>query len=335
MLELERQFAAQQTLDPSLTTVVAVSGGADSVALLRLVHAALPDHGILVVAHVNHAWHPHAEQDARFVAALAKQLGMRFELETVATQGATSEEVARQQRYERLVAVAHRCGGRYLLMAHTADDQAETVLFRVLRGAGLRGLTGIPMVRVIDESLTLKRPLLHVSREQLREYLAHLGQSFLDDPSNSDLRYARNRIRHQLLPQIAEMFAGDPKAALCRLSQLASEAMEELRPAIRSCLDEAVAVPREQASLPPARTALASVEVDCRALRQYSPFLIREALAQLWQERGWPAGEMTQSRWLELEALVISDDEATVMLPGGIRVARRGDRMQLAPQSSQ
>ncbi|MEM8678248.1 MAG: tRNA lysidine(34) synthetase TilS [Planctomycetota bacterium] len=327
MHQLEQQFSERQG-DPfrqHLTTVVAVSGGSDSVALLRLTHAAtaLAASGCeLVVAHVNHRWRDDALHVAAFVSQLAHSLGLACDVEEVQTQGITSEETARDQRYERLIQMAHRRGARYLITGHTADDQAETVLFHILRGTGLRGLAGIPAVRRLDESLTLKRPLLEWRRAQLRAYLTDIEQDFVDDESNRDLQFTRNRIRHELLPQLTQMFPSDPRDALRRLSGVAREAIDELQPTIEACLD---------AALQPGSTQdLNRVVLHCPTLMRHSALVVREALARLWQRQRWPLGEMTYNRWVELASLALSAQEATTTFPGGVRATRAGDTLQLA-----
>src|SRR5205823_11908216 len=116
------------------------------------------------------------------------------------------EETARDERYRFLEVTAVAIGCRAIATAHTADDQAETILHHVLRGTGLAGLRGIPRARELASGITLIRPLLDLERSVVLDYLAKIGQDFRDDASNRDEAYTRNRIRHQLLPLLAREY---------------------------------------------------------------------------------------------------------------------------------
>ena len=153
--------------------LIAVSGGPDSVALLRAMadlKQRVGGAGWLVVGHFNHQLRPEADGDAEFVADLAGQLGLRFEQgrgevrELSKLRGDGVEAAAREARYEFLLRAAEKCGARYVVTGHTADDQAETVLFNFLRGTGLAGLAGIQRVRPLNSAVSLMRPMLGVRR---------------------------------------------------------------------------------------------------------------------------------------------------------------------------
>ena len=156
-----------------MPVLVAVSGGADSVALLTaLVRLQKPVESVLIVGHYNHRWRgEESDEDARFVRELAKQYGIGFELDCAPQtreKSTANEASAREARYRFLQQTAERRGARYLATAHTADDQAETVLHRVLRGTGIAGLAGIPRTRVLSPAVTLIRPLLAYRRAERR-----------------------------------------------------------------------------------------------------------------------------------------------------------------------
>ncbi len=184
------------------TLLIAVSGGGDSVALLRLL-AGSPYR--LGVAHLDHALRETAAADAQFVKALAEALGLpyygaRIEVARIAqTKGWNLEDAARRLRYSFLTRTAQRVGADAILSAHTQDDQAETVLLQLLRGAA--SATGIPARRG-----KIVRPLLTVSRQQLRTYLATLKQPFLEDETNTDTRRTRAWLRHEVLPLLAHRY---------------------------------------------------------------------------------------------------------------------------------
>lgn len=187
--------------------LVAVSGGPDSVALLSLLLALAPSWRLGVRAvHVNHGLRgPESEEDARFVADLCKRLQVEFVCERASLEGLAGrpggpslQAFAREVRYATLLRLAGDLGADKIALGHTADDQAETLLMWMLRGAGTGGLAGIPPVR---ESLFV-RPLLEISRTDLLAYLDAQQLEFRTDSSNAKPIYLRNRIRHDLLPTL-------------------------------------------------------------------------------------------------------------------------------------
>ena len=199
------------SLEPrAKTLLVAVSGGGDSVALLRLL-AGGPYQ--LEVAHVDHALRARSADDAQFVRALAQELGVpyhgvRLEVARIAqAKGWNLEDAARRLRYSFLSQTAKRSGADAILTAHTQDDQAETVLLQLLRGAAYA--TGIPVRRG-----HVLRPLLGVSRRQLRTYLETLTQPYREDETNADTTRARAWLRHEVLPVLSARYpAAKPKLA--------------------------------------------------------------------------------------------------------------------------
>jgi len=206
---------------------VAVSGGADSVALLRLLDRLRDELGItLVVVHFDHALRgAESETDAAFVTELAKTLqlesvGAREDVAAeAARQGWNLEDAARRLRYAFFDRVIDQRKATHIAVAHTADDQAETVLAHLMRGTGPTGLAGIYPV-----AGTIVRPLLGTRRESLRDYLRAHGQAWREDSTNRDVRRTRARIREQLLPVIERDFSG---AIVDHLGELARLAREE------------------------------------------------------------------------------------------------------------
>lgn len=203
-------------LPPPGPLLVGVSGGADSVALLLLLHSAAPDHGWhITVGHVDHALRPDSADDAAWVADLAASLGLECRISRVRVQLAAGspEEAARDARRQALKEMASACRAQTIALAHTADDQAETVLARALIGSGPTGLSGMRARRGL-----WWRPLLSQRRDDLRRWLADRGQTWREDPSNADHGPQRNRLRNLVLPLIRERINPRAEEALCRLA---------------------------------------------------------------------------------------------------------------------
>lgn len=201
------------------TVVVALSGGLDSSVLLHLLRftPGLATYR-LVAGHFDHGMRPESGEDRRWVRGLCRAWDVPLWI-GCAESGLGSEEDAREARYEFLHAVREKEEARWLLTGHHSDDQSETVLFRIIRGTGLRGLAGIPETR--DPGVY--RPLLPFSRSQLSDYALDQGVPFLQDRTNSNLAYPRNFLRHRILPQLREGPAPGVGESLIRLARLARE----------------------------------------------------------------------------------------------------------------
>ncbi|MGD0833981.1 MAG: tRNA lysidine(34) synthetase TilS [Candidatus Dormibacteria bacterium] len=190
---------------PGETVVVACSGGPDSVTLVdALARLAPPRRWRLHVVHVDHGLRPGSAAEADLVAALAGRLGLDFTAVTVHVgTGPSLQDQARRARHRGLAEVANRIGATAIALGHTADDQAETVLMRLLSSATPGSLRAMA-----ERERRLARPLLRVWREATLAYCASLGLAPLDDPSNRDPRFLRSRVRHDLLPAMEAVFPG-------------------------------------------------------------------------------------------------------------------------------
>lgn len=195
------QTALAKMLKPGEALLVGVSGGPDSVALLdALVKSGWRPH----VCHLNHQLRgPASDADAEFVRELTTQYGLKNTIEWRKVAG--DEDGARRARHEFFAEVAGQTGIQKLALAHTADDQAETFLLRLLRGAGVPGLVGIWPERQLG-TLRVIRPMLKVRRTEVLEYLNAQKLKYREDASNADTRFTRNRIRHELLPMLERDF---------------------------------------------------------------------------------------------------------------------------------
>ena len=212
-----------------VTILLAVSGGADSIALLRAIVAIASigaGEGRIIVAHLNHQLRPgEADADEAFVVDLCRRLDVpcdvgRVQLDqTAAGDGleaaADTPDISSWRKRPR------ELGARFVATAHTADDQAETVLHRIVRGTGVGGLAGMARARPLGPATLFA--LLGFHRAELLAYLNDIGQSYRNDSSNDNTRFTRNRIRHELLPQLAERYNSGVADALLRLGSLAGE----------------------------------------------------------------------------------------------------------------
>jgi tRNA(Ile)-lysidine synthase len=201
--------------------IVAVSGGADSICLLHVLIELLPN-SVAGVAHFNHHWRAEAsDEDERFVADLASRKALPFfRAEATPSKGNREQEArkARQSFFAEISDPAPDSRGAIIALGHTRDDQAETVLFRFLRGSGLTGLSGI-----LPAANGIIRPLINVTRAEVEHYLHSRNIPWREDATNQDLTYARNRIRHELLPQLVRDWNPKITNALANLADLAQE----------------------------------------------------------------------------------------------------------------
>ncbi len=240
---------AQQLLEGGKTVVVAVSGGCDSVALLHILRE-LSRRGLrlkLQVAHLNHMIRgAEADADERFVQALAEALKLpcitaRRDVPAEREKGKGSlEEVARNVRYDFLGQVARDVGATKIATGHTASDQVETVLGRMVRGTGLRGLAGIPKRRRLgpDSHTEVVRPLLTCWRDEVREFLRLAHLHWREDKSNLDTGIFRNRLRLEVLPMLRRQLDENVDAKLLALSRSAAEVESYLTKQVRGLLAE-------------------------------------------------------------------------------------------------
>ena len=313
--------------------LVAVSGGADSVGLLRaLVAVGDAGAGRLHAAHFNHGLRgADSDRDQTFVEQLCARLGIDLQVgrsSAPATSGeltGATEERLRDERYEFLKSTAEKLGTRFVAVAHTANDQAETILHHILRGTGLAGLSGMSRTRPLSEAVTLIRPLLEFERCEILQYLAALEQPFRTDASNDNRVFTRNRLRHDLLPLIESQFNPDVQNALRRLGRLAGDAQRLVDQQVEQLLDNSAALDGRH-----------QVDIDCQTLGEASDHLVREMFIAIWRRQNWPRKSMGHLEWSRLGDMVRSahatDTAAQIHLPGGILAQRDGHRLLLVNQ---
>jgi tRNA(Ile)-lysidine synthase len=224
--QVRRTIRRYGLLPPGSRVLVGLSGGSDSVALTRLL-VDLAEHGqfqVAGLAHFNHCLRVSAERDERFCEALAKRLGLSIVIERADVaahadeNGLSLEDAARRLRYGFLERTATAVGAARIAVGHTQDDQAETFLLKLMRGAGLTGLGGIYPRRG-----NIVRPLLDATRADLRAFLQHVGESWAEDETNEDLSNPRNRVRHRVIPELDSAAGAATRPAIARAAGLIRE----------------------------------------------------------------------------------------------------------------
>lgn len=301
---------------------VAVSGGADSTALLAiLAELRNPLQLTVTAAHLDHALRPESALDAAWVAELCQRLQVpltsRRRAPPLRGQG-VSEATARDWRRAFLVEAATSVQARIVATAHTADDQAETVLHRLLRGSGPRGLGGIAPIAPLTDTMRLVRPLLGISRSEIEAWLRARNQAWRTDDSNADLRFTRNRIRQQLLPLLQREFNPQATTALVRLARQCRDVSDWLR----VCANEALTAARlEQQS--------DAVRLDLGKLERLPRVVLRELFVSLWEQQSWPQQAMGFDQWDVLADAANGRGPSRCQLPDGIDVSREGQMLRL------
>lgn len=297
--------------------LVAFSGGPDSTALLLALTEILGSEKTYA-AHLNHQLRgSESDADEQFVRSFCQQLGVRLTVERrdiallARERKENLESVARKQRYEWLAKAAHQQQIAWVATGHTANDQAETILFRMLRGCGLRGLRGIAACRLLAEGVRLIRPLLSVRRNQVNAFLQARGITPRQDTSNLDITRTRNRIRWQLLPLLEREYNPHVIEQLCTLAVQVNEWYAWFEKQACGLLQQ-LELPRLDSN----------VVLDATKARQAEEVLLREVLRILFEREGWPTGKMTARHWRRLAEFLRSDG-IYWELPGGIYVQRR------------
>jgi len=335
--EFETRLAAAWRPDAwrDVGVLLAVSGGADSMALLRAFsHLKVQSGGSgeVVVAHVNHALRGEASiADEQTVATTCQKLELPCEVGRVDPHvlrqrgGDGLEATARNARYEFLRQTAEQLGARYVATAHTADDQVETVLHHIVRGTGISGLAGIRRVRSLGPAVSLMRPMLDFWRHEVVAYLDEIGQPYCVDLTNAELYFTRNRIRHELLPHIEERYNSNVRKALLRLAANAGEVQSIVDRLIEPLMSRAV----EQKL-----SGGFTLAVD--ELADQPRYLVRELARQAWRTAGWSEQAMGFAEWDRLATLLLEPgNNRREVLPGGVEVTRTEDRVTFAPGRQQ
>ena len=307
--EIERGLR-RAGFDSGGALVVACSGGPDSTALALALHERGHDEARIMAAHFNHRTRgEESDGDEGYVRDLCAKLDVP--LTVGAAPKATdhmSENDARRMRYTFLERVARDIGARFVAVAHTADDQAETILLRIARGTGVRGLAGMDANRPISEGsgVQLIRPMLGLHRSDVEEYLRSIGVTAREDSSNADLRYARNRVRHTIMPALKQL---NP-AAVDAITRLAADARQH----------------RELVAAHPAEPMPHDNEIDSGMLvrlpQPVAAFMLERMHSRAMPERDSDA-QLERHHIEEALRLASRREPSEMHLPGGVTLRNR------------
>ena len=320
-----RQVLQEAGLKADVSAVVAASGGVDSIVLLDV----LDGLGYrLHVAHLDHALRPDSAADSRFVADEAKRRELSYSVERrdvrayARTEGLSLEEAGRRQRYAFLDQVADRVGAEFIALGHHADDQAETVVLRLLRGSGATGLGGMEIVR---EGRYL-RPLLRVRRAEIEKYARQRGLCYREDPSNRDRRFLRNRVRGELMP-LLKSYNSNIAEVLNRTAALLKTEDDLLAALAQEALDTVIC---ERCS--------DKVALDSPRLLTYHIAIQRRVLRAVLQGLAATEGPFDFARVEQVRGWIGVGDQRLRVLGAGLRgqgcgpryILRRGQRPSIA-----
>ncbi len=305
--------------------VVAVSGGMDSMVLMRAVVAGLGAERV-VVATFDHGLREGSADDVEFVKRAATELGCELEVGAADVHaeaergGGSVEEVARAVRYRFFAEVAKRRDACAVLTAHHADDQAETILFNLARGGGMDALAGMAITTSLPgvDGVELLRPFLQLRREQLLAASSEVGVEFREDPSNISPDYTRNRIRHEVLPLFNDVMVRDVTGALVRNAEIVAEESAWMA----RCAEEELA--KVRCSDPADGLVLEKLRILAPALRRRVVFTWLKATE---------VADVSRRNVLAVDEVIMSNDKpAKVNLKGDLCARRRAGLLFLASQ---
>ena len=309
--------------------LLAVSGGADSTALAAGIVELEGRLGLLrnqlTVAHFDHRLRANSEEDANLVAGFCNDLAIDFHVgkasdsELADRKSDGIEAWARSARYRFLNETAGMVGARYILTGHTLNDQAETVLFRLLRGTGWRGAAGILPVHALSADISLLRPLLGVTRESVLDYLKLNQQTFVADPTNDSEPYTRNRIRHEVIPLMNDVMSRQSAPQLARFAGQMQRWLPWLETETARWAETCTTVDSPN-----------TLRIDPRLFGQVPEVFRSEVVRHCWIRLQWPQQKMTEAHWQQCVewALTMPTGEKG-SLPGEIQAKIKDSQLLL------
>lgn len=312
--------------------IVALSGGPDSMALWHILsHLCQDQHIELVAAHLNHKLRgEESQEDALCVKSLIQKSNARLYIKEVETETIANEkrlgieETARSLRYAFFQDVARETGAQFLATGHNLDDQAETVFMRMVRGAGMDGLGGIPPVNQLGK-LKIIRPLIQVTRQEILAYLKREEIPFRIDQSNSDMKYRRNFVRHQLLPQIEKEWNPAVKTILSRSADQHREVFKYIDEETQRWWNRSVRVEKNK------------VKLKGGILKKASPFIRQEIVKRVLRKLTPKSAERFNYEHLVLTAGLLAEkpEKPKISLPDGVFAEKTGKDLVISVGSTE
>jgi tRNA(Ile)-lysidine synthase len=266
--QVHRLLRSRLLLPPHSRILIAVSGGQDSLCLAKLLLDLQPKwHWEIAIAHCDHRWRADSQENADYVQQLAQAWHVPF-YGQIATGDILSEAAARQWRYQALAQVATQHHFPFITTGHTASDRAETLLYNLIRGAGADGLQALTWKRSLDAGIELVRPLLEVSRSQTGQFCQAFNLKIWEDSTNEDRRYARNRIRHELLPYLQQHFNPQVEQALAQTAELLRADVQYLEERAAALLETALSANHDPLMLQRRLLQAAPLALQRRVMRR-------------------------------------------------------------------
>ncbi|MBF2007838.1 MAG: tRNA lysidine(34) synthetase TilS [Chlorogloeopsis fritschii C42_A2020_084] len=338
--KIHRTIRSRHLFERKQRLLVAVSGGQDSLCLIKLLLDLQSKWGWhLGVAHCDHRWRADSQANAQHVESLAKTWNIPFYLATVETEelaSLQSEAAARNWRYQALSAIAQQHNYNCIVTGHTASDRAETLLYNLIRGTGADGLQALTWRRSLVDEIVLVRPLLELTRAETEVFCQENQLSIWEDSTNQDLKYARNRIRQELIPYLREHFNPQVESALAQTAELLQAEVEYLEKAAQKLKEEVMNEGEEDAHklseilsvsprLPvPVSSSSLPLKLNRRILREAPLALQRRVIRQVLQQILPDAPNFEQIE--KLTALITAPNRSqTDPFPGGAIAQVQGD----------
>ncbi|MBO3457719.1 tRNA lysidine(34) synthetase TilS [Aetokthonos hydrillicola Thurmond2011] len=315
--KIHRTIRSRQLFRRDQRLLVAVSGGQDSLCLIRLLLDLQPKWGWdLAIAHCDHRWRSDSQANANYVENLAKSWGTSFYLQ-IANTPLNSEAAGRDWRYQALSAIAVENHYDYVVTGHTASDRAETLLYNLIRGTGADGLQALSWQRELTKSIVLVRPLLEVTRSQTGLFCQESDLPIWEDCTNKDLKYARNRIREHIIPYLQENFNPQVETALAQTAELLQAEVEYLEQIADELKQEVIYLPNDRC-----------VGINRRRLKESPIAIQRRVIRQVLQQilNIAPSFEHIE----KLVALITAPNRSqTDPFPGGVKGTVEGEWIYL------
>jgi len=320
--KIHRTIRSRHLFERKHRLLVAVSGGQDSLCLIKLLLDLQSKWGWdLGIAHCDHRWRSDSEANAHHVENLAKTWDISFYLET-ASEPINSEAAARDWRYQALSAIAQANNYQYIVTGHTASDRAETLLYNLIRGTGADGLQALTWQRPLTTGIMLVRPLLEITRTQTEQFCQEFKLPIWEDSTNQDLQYARNRIRQELIPYLQDNFNPQVESALAQTAEILQAEVEYLEKAAQQLREEVmVSDMGDEEDFP---TPVVPLRLNRRVLQKAPLALQRRVMRQVLQQILTDAPSFEHIE--KLTALIIAPNRSqTDPFPGGAIAQVEGD----------